>query len=344
MSSIIFYDLLQRLFPYPKDEEPKISRMLVIICYYMFLRRPPENEEVIRHHMNMESLEKLYFTFIDSDECKNLLKNKSIEYSTLSKNSLVGAPKQTIETDTDEETMKQIIEHTKNVWTKFGDTEPHWSVVTQDDYLQSNLEENLEKFYDHGSKELRELIAILERNDVDVSKLETCLEFGCGVGRFTRWLADGFPHVVGVDISKPHLDHTRSQLSKVGVDNVELAHLQSLEGLDDLPRFDLLYSKIVFQHNPPPVIAYTLKKLFAKLNKNGIAFFQLPTYTENYTFKLDEYLNAIEKAQGMEMHAFPQKRVYEIANEAGLAPLEIMMDGSVGGIENISTVFVLKKL
>ena len=53
---------------------------------------------------------------------------------------------------------------------------------------------------------------------------------------------------------------------------------------------DLLYSVLVMQHNPPPVIAELLRAFLGRVNVGGFAFFQVPTYAENYEFTLDRYV------------------------------------------------------
>ena len=43
--------------------------------------------------------------------------------------------------------------------------------------------------------------------------------------------------------------------------------------LDTLPEFDLFFSMIVLQHNPPPLIALMLEKIAARLRPGGVAVF-----------------------------------------------------------------------
>jgi hypothetical protein len=85
------------------------------------------------------------------------------------------------------------------------------------------------------------------------------------------------------------------------------------------------YSRLVLQHNPPPVIAHLLRLAFAGLAPGGLAVFQVPTYRVGYAFDTAAYL-AAEGEPKMEMHVLPQRAVFALAREAGLEVLELLDD------------------
>ncbi len=323
--------------------EPAITRDLVVLAYYLYLRRPPENEEVIRHHMGAANIDQLFANFTNSDEFVDVLHRASSNFGTITLNRLVGAAAQRIDTVVDEKTMVRLVRHVHDVWSAYGKTEPHWSVVTSESYLSDRIAGTREHFYQSGADNVKQLRAILERNGADISTLSTCLELGCGVGRVTQWLAREFSKVVAVDISRPHLDLAVEQLGKQSISNVDFICLSSLDDVEALPRYDLFYSLIVLQHNPPPVIRRMLATIFSKANEGGVCVFQIPTYLENYEFNIDHYLAFIEKRQAMEVHALPQHEIFALASAAGLSPLEVVRDGSVGGVDNVSSIFVFQK-
>ena len=48
--------------------------------------------------------------------------------------------------------------------------------------------------------------------------------------------------------------------------------------IEGLPKADVIYSVIVLQHNPPPIMAIIVRQFMKGLNPGGVAYFQLPTY------------------------------------------------------------------
>ena len=74
----------------------------------------------------------------------------------------------------------------------------------------------------------------------------------------------------------------------------------------NLEQADLVYSVIVLQHNPPPVIHMLVRAFLKALNPGGVAYFQVPTYRVGYRFSPGEYLENEGKTHAMmEMHVIP---------------------------------------
>jgi len=105
---------------------------------------------------------------------------------------------------------------------------------------------------------------------------------------------------------------------------------------------DLIYSVIVLQHNPPPIIHRVIVQFMRALNPGGIAFFQLPTYKEGYRFLLEEYLGKESMQEEMEMHALPQNAVFEIVREENGKLLEVVEDFSTSW--GLSNTFLVQKI
>jgi len=97
------------------------------------------------------------------------------------------------------------------------------------------------------------------------------LEIGCGVGRMTRWFAESFGEVHGIDIAPEMIDQARLRLS--ACKNVAL-HVGSGFDLDPLPDayFDLVFSYIVFQHIPSAAVIRNYIREAARVLKAGGAF------------------------------------------------------------------------
>jgi SAM-dependent methyltransferase len=71
-------------------------------------------------------------------------------------------------------------------------------------------------------------------------------------------LAGKFKRVDGYDISPGHLERARQRAQETGIRNVAL-HECSSNMLASLEKCDFFYSRIVFQHKPPPVIVELIR-------------------------------------------------------------------------------------
>ena len=236
-----------------------------------------------------------------------------------------------------------ILKHIENVWMQLGATEPHWSVVSTADFKATKIRENIDRFNESGRAEVNNLKRLLKRVGVDASHVRTAVEYGCGVGRVTRWLATLFPNVIGIDVSESHLGLAREYFSQEGVGNVITKKISSLDEIKSLPTYEFLYSKIVLQHNPPPVIHKILDTLSAQLAEGGIGVVQIPTYARNYRFSVAEYINSMGKISNMEMHVLPQPAIFDIFRKHGCIPREVSRDHLVRTVDFVSTTFVFVK-
>ncbi len=141
-----------------------------------------------------------------------------------------------------------------------------------------------------------------------------------------------------------HLALARENTNRFGRDNIYFAHLDSFTTLEQsLPVFDAFVSVIVLQHNPPPLIDWLLRTILRNLRPGGIAYFQVPTYRVNYSFKIKDYLNHALPIGNMEMHVLPQYRVFEILHRNGCRVLECREDGWTGMDDMISNSIVAVK-
>jgi hypothetical protein len=117
----------------------------------------------------------------------------------------------------------------------------------------------------------------------------------------------------------------------------------TLASLDELPPVDLVFSVIVLQHNPPPLIAHVLRKLLGTLRPGGVAFFQVPTYARGYRFETAKYLRSKPRTDCVEMHVLPQAEVFSIVASSACETLEVLPDSCVGDPDWISNTFLVRK-
>jgi SAM-dependent methyltransferase len=249
-----------------------------------------------------------------------------------------------IQLDTTDSERQALLRHIQSSWEHMGATEPHWSVLTAEQYKQKNIADNEDAFYQTGKPNVETLWRSLQRNGIDPASLKTCLEYGCGLGRVTRWLAERFDKVYGYDISRAHLEGAGDYLSRKGFLNVTLRHIGSPADVAQLEPVDLVYSVIVLQHNPPPIIAMIVRGLLTALRPGGVAYFQVPTYQRGYYFSSANYLSEHCGQQGMEMHVLPQAEVFDIAAKTDAQVLEVFEDSWTGIIDGgRSNTFILRK-
>lgn len=319
-----------------------ISRDDVIAAYRLFLAREPENQDVVKAAVERYAhLEQLSDAFIHSDEFASriapLILARRFPWD------LDRGPR-LIEVGCAATALRELLLRIEQTWTKLGKEDPYWSVLTNDAFKHDNFLANEERFWDSGQHDVLRFRRWLERNKLTVSSDASCLEYGCGTGRVTRWLAPHFRSVTACDISEAHLRLARSAVPAKAEAHIEFLRISRLATLDELPPFDVLFSVIVLQHNPPPIIAYILDKLLARLRPGGIAYFQVPTFIAGYSFSVEEYLRpGSGHGETMEMHVIPQQFVFQTAARNACIPVEIEPDNMAGSLNAISTTFLFQK-
>jgi 2-polyprenyl-3-methyl-5-hydroxy-6-metoxy-1,4-benzoquinol methylase len=309
----------------------------VVWGYRLFLDREPENDQIVMDKFQrLASIQELRQEFIRSSD----FKQKNPGLPMLSGNE----PQMLIDDACSEHDLHILFDHIQEAWQYFGLTEPHYSVLTWEQFLQVNIQKTRDAFYNTGKQDVLRLFNTLDRNGVDYSSYKSCLEYGCGLGRVTRWLAERFETVFGYDISQSHLQYAKSYFSDENICNVSFFHIRHLEDIQNIQRVDLIYSIIVLQHNPPPIIAMIIREFIKKLNSGGIAFFQVPTYRIEYSFSIENYLKGQTKRHEIEMHVLPQAKIFDIIRQGGGRVIEVLEDDSTGlSYKEVSNTFLLQK-
>ncbi len=308
-------------------------------AYRLILGREPESDQVVATFLQRGySLPELRRVFLNSTEFRN-----SATGPDDSSKPLNWAP-MTIETEGSPAELARMLRRIEAYWRRIGQEEVHWPLLQHGDLKSSDFTKDEQDFYGGG----RELIEIFQRTaercGVSLGDHKVCMELGCGVGRLTVWLSEVFSKILAADISRLRLDLNQRALRRYQSNNVEHHHLVTIESLSRLPDFDAFFSIVVLQHNPPPVILFLLKLIFGKLSPGGIAYFQVPTFIHNYAFLLADYFRETSEAKDMEMHAIPQRLLFEIIEVCGCDLLEIREDPWTDSREIISnSVFVKKK-
>ena len=136
------------------------------------------------------------------------------------------------------------------------------------------------------------------------------LEIGCGVGRMTRWFAESFGEVHGINIAREMIGQARVRLA--AYPNVAL-HAGSGFDLQPLPDacFDLVFSYIVFQHIPSAVVIRNYIREAARVLKPGGAFKFQMNGDQSAAYRT----HVRDTWQG---ETFSRGEVHEMLNGAGL--------------------------
>lgn len=239
--------------------------------------------------------------------------------------------------------LADCIKIVKRTWLKLGITKPHFSVLTETKYLPNRLNsQNVKTFYESGEAESKEIISILSNFNFNNLNSKSCVEFGCGVGRVTLSLAKVFRNVTAYDISENHIQIAKNMAETVKLSNIGF-RICADNIIEPIEKCDFYYSKIVFQHNPPPIIYLLIRNALISLNPDGIAIFQVPVYAVGYNFSLIEWINT-EHLLDMQMHCLPQDAIFSLINDENCRLLQVREDNATGAPDIfISNTFIVKK-
>lgn len=331
-----------------------VTEEAVCWAYRLILGREPENTEVVTEQQRMNaSVQSLRRAFLNSPEFTDSMPRgflNSPEFmDSLPQGPRIALrglePRNRIDCDGAPAVLARLFEHVSRSWHELGDQDPFYSVATAPEYRGMPPSGVIRKFFESGVGDVQRFLNALERNGLDLHERPICLEFGCGLGRMTRALAPHFQKTIGVDISASHLAQAEKYASEAKIGGIEWKHLSSVSSLDELPQVDVIYSMIVLQHNPPPVINRIVATFTRILKPGGIAYFQVPTYRLGYDFDLQAYLDSVAGNPSMEMHVYPQDRVFRHFDEAGGVPVSVVEDDATGmnAYERSNTFLFLRK-
>ena len=140
-----------------------------------------------------------------------------------------------------------MISKTDRDWRRWSRMDPFHGVLGQgfDEEAMKDAEVRA-KFFGRGEAHINRVLADLSK--LGSVKTGSALDFGCGVGRLVRPLAQRFETVIGVDIAPDMLKLAAKSTSDQ--ENVKLV-LTLADASEILSRFDLVHSYIVLQHISP---------------------------------------------------------------------------------------------
>ena len=159
-------------------------------------------------------------------------------------------------------------------WQRWGEEDPLWAVATEPGRRRGEASAwTDQEFYSSGESDWRDFFDRWRQYGVDTS---SCLEIGCGAGRFTRQLSTTFHRVSAVDVSEGMISHARRAIA---ASNVEFCLTDGLA----LPQADdsvsAIFSTHVFQHldNVQIAVRY-FRECFRVLETGGSIMIHVPLY------------------------------------------------------------------
>lgn len=305
-------------------------------AYRLILGREPESEQIVAAQSQANAdVESLRRGFLRSPEFIG-------GFSEWFRLALLRQPEPPIRIDCDgtPQQLDRLFEHVSRSWRGLGDEDPFYSVATAREYRGMPAADVVKKFFESGVGDVQTFFERTGAKRPGSFQASTCLEFGCGLGRMTQALAPHFQKTIGVDISSSHLAQARKLANQANIGGIEWKQLSSVAALHELPQVDVVYSMIVLQHNPPPVIDRIVATFARLLKPGGIAYFQVPTYRSDYSFDLQKYLDSQMAKPGMEMHVYPQDRVFRHFIETGSVPISVTEDDATGVVRERSNTFL----
>lgn len=159
-------------------------------------------------------------------------------------------------------------------WDELARLDPYWAVLPRPEGIGSW---NVAEYLETGRDVLAALIRHAEHLGYPQAR-RSALDFGCGVGRLVRALAEHFDQAVGVDISGEMIAEARR--INGGVQNVrfEVNAENDLRTFGD-ETFDLVHSTIVLQHVAPKEMILAYVDEFVRITRpNGLIAFDIPAH------------------------------------------------------------------
>ena len=160
-------------------------------------------------------------------------------------------------------------------WNELAELDPYWAILTASGKRFGRWDSA--EFFATGPPEVDGLMKRAAQLGHPQQHLRA-LDFGCGLGRVTRALADRFEECVGVDISEGMVKSARELNGNIEGVSFVVNVATDLSLFAD-GSFDFVYSNIVLQHVPDRrVIESYIAEFCRVLRPDGLLIFQLPSH------------------------------------------------------------------
>ena len=213
------------------------------------------------------------------------------------------------------------LDELRAVWETEGTDDPLFAVLHVPGRARSDPNAwNEAEFFATGREAVGHVLDCVRRTELDVRQT-AALDFGCGVGRLSRALAEHFGNVVGVDIFSAMLAEARRLNTDHSIEFV--LNVRSDLSMFADASFDFVLSLLVLQHMEPQYGEAYIREFCRLLSPGGVAVFQVPS-------ELLGNEEPIRIAGRPEMHAIRLDRVSEIVAESGKRLVASLPNGWAG--------------
>jgi SAM-dependent methyltransferase len=225
------------------------------------------------------------------------------------------------------------LEALERTWTELGGDDPLWAILSDPAMVGGGWAEHLPEFFASGRREVEVRLERLRDLGLEPPS-RAALDFGCGVGRLTRALAQHFEEAHGVDIAATMLAAARAR-----GDRGCFYHHNPRPDLALFPpgRFSLVYSRLVLQHMAPPLMEGYLREFARVTEPGGVIVVQVPERRRGPARLLAPLASALRGRSGgasakmrIEMHGLPRPRVEAVLAAAGARLVAVDPDRSAG--------------
>jgi trans-aconitate methyltransferase len=223
----------------------------------------------------------------------------------------------------------------QRTWEGLAQADPLWAICT--DPAKQNRRWSREEFFATGRNEVGVVLRCLADLGMRVDGKAPALDFGCGVGRLTRALAEHFPECWGVDISPTMITLAKEFNRDLPQCRFFLNEQDKLESLKD-NYFGFIYTSIVLQHMEEKYIRRYIVELLRVLRPGGVMVFQLPDSLRGNALTrirakvaLRARLNAVLGTQGprgMEMHCIKAEDIRRFVEANGARVVDVRLTNS----------------
>lgn len=220
-------------------------------------------------------------------------------------------------------------------WEGLAQIDPMWAICT--DPGKRNSQWTREEFFATGRKEIETVLGYVARVGLCLDKTLPALDFGCGVGRLTRALAEHFSECSGVDISPAMINMARELNREYSRCHFLLNDGVRLNGLRD-NYYGFIYTSLVLQHIAHPYSHQYIAELVRVLKSGGMMIFQVPerlrasSLTKVRTrLALRARLRSMlggQKAYTMEMHCIKGAVIRELMAQNGARVVDMAITNS----------------
>jgi SAM-dependent methyltransferase len=157
-------------------------------------------------------------------------------------------------------------------WETLAQIDPLWSICADPHKRNNHWDEK--DFFATGRTEIAKVLQHVEGLGLHLEPSAPVLDFGCGVGRLTRALADHFDECWGVDISPTMVQKARELNRDRPHCKFWLNETDNLKNFAD-GYFGFIYTSIVLQHIEAKYAINYIADLLRVLKPGGVFVFQL---------------------------------------------------------------------